>query len=81
MTTSASDFDTFVRRQQAIKRQEKPVDWAAERDRWLHDLNALYSQIETFLDKYIKAGDITVEYREHVLNEENIRFSSAHEAA
>jgi hypothetical protein len=72
MTGSASDFDTFVRRQQALKQQEKPVDWAAERDRWLNDLNNLYSKIEKFLDKYIKAGDVTIQYREHFLNEENI---------
>jgi hypothetical protein len=72
MANSASDFDTFVKRQQALKEQQKPVDWAAQRDRWLGDLNESYSKIERFLDKYIKAGDITIQYRDHFLNEENI---------
>jgi hypothetical protein len=32
----------------------------------------LYSKIELFLTKYIAAGEITFEYRDHHLNEENI---------
>ncbi len=66
------DFDAFVKRQQVSKSEEKLVDWAAERDKWLNDLKELYSKIELFLANYIKAGEITHEYRDLRLNEENI---------
>jgi hypothetical protein len=58
------DFDAFVERQQVSKSEEKPVDWAAERDRWLNDLKELYSKIELFLANYINSGEITLEYRD-----------------
>ncbi len=67
-----ADFDTFVKRQQPAFEEGQPVDWAKERDEWLSHLNELYGQVESFLAKYIKIGEIKCSYRDIALNEENI---------
>jgi hypothetical protein len=67
-----TDFDTFVKRQQPVLEEGEPVDWAEERDEWLSHLKELYDQIEFFLAKYIKIGEIKCSYRDIALNEENI---------
>jgi hypothetical protein len=67
-----NDFDAFVKRQRAEAGGSNGHDWAKERDEWLGYLNHLYKVTESFLDEYIKKGDITVEYRKIDLNEENI---------
>jgi len=67
-----TDFDAFVKREQTAAAEEERVDWAKERDEWLGHLKELYEQTESFLANYIKAGEITVSYRDIELNEENI---------
>jgi hypothetical protein len=66
-----TDFDAFVKRQQALA-EEEHVDWAKERDDWLRHLKDLYEQSESFLAEYIKRGEIKFNYRDIELNEENI---------
>ncbi len=67
-----TDFDEFVKRQQAEKEAAASIDWGSQRDQWLNYLNALYAQIESFLEAYLSAGQAQCEYREIPLNEENI---------
>ncbi|MGO9270800.1 MAG: hypothetical protein ACLQOO_11200 [Terriglobia bacterium] len=74
-----TDFDTFVKRQQPALEGGQPVDWAKKRDEWLSHLNELYGQVESFLAKYIKIGEIKCSYRNIALNEENIGSYSARE--
>jgi hypothetical protein len=66
------DFDEFVKRKQAEKAAAASIDWGSQRDEWLNYLNALYAQIESFLEDYLSAGEAQREYREIQLNEENI---------
>jgi hypothetical protein len=66
-----ADFDAFVRREQAAAAGSK-LNWAKDRDEWLEYLDNLYETTESFLSEYIKRGDITIDYREIDLNEENI---------
>jgi hypothetical protein len=66
------DFDEFVKRKQAEKAAAASIDWGSQRDEWLNYLNALYAQIESFLEAYLSAGEAQCEYREIPLNEENI---------
>jgi hypothetical protein len=68
---STADFDAFVRREQAAAAGSK-LHWKKDRDEWLEYLKNLYETTESFLAEYIKKGDITVDYREIDLNEENI---------
>ncbi|MGB6325131.1 MAG: hypothetical protein WBG11_04975, partial [Methylocella sp.] len=67
-----TDFDEFVKRQQAEKKEAATINWDSERDKWLNYLNALYAQIESFLESYLSAGEAQCEYRDWPLNEENI---------
>jgi hypothetical protein len=66
------DFDAFVKNQQLGKHESSPIDWARERDEWLQYLNDLYKMIESYLEKYIRSGEIKCEYSTVTLNEENI---------
>lgn len=70
--SSTMDFDAFVKRQQTASTEEEHADWIKERDDWLHYLNELYKQIESFLGEYIDRGEITISYHDIDLNEENI---------
>lgn len=71
-----TDFDTFVKRQQPSR---EPLDWAKIRDEWLRHLNELYDQIEAFLAKYIKKGEIKLNYDDITLTEEDIGSYGARE--
>lgn len=68
----AKEFDEFVKRQQPAQIEASSVDWAAERNQWLDHLNQLYTSVENFLQPYIDGGTIAVNYKELLLNEENI---------
>ncbi|MGA2590212.1 MAG: hypothetical protein ABSH32_09875 [Bryobacteraceae bacterium] len=72
-----TDFDAFVKREQAAVAEGERVDWAKERDEWLGHLKELYDQAESFLAEYIKTGEIKVNYRDIPLNEENVGSYSA----
>ncbi len=75
-TKSSPDFDAFVKSQQPIP-NEIPVDWNRERDEWLARLDELYKAIESYLEKYIRTGEIKIEYQDIMLHEENIGPYSA----
>ena len=66
------EFDEFVKRQQPDARESERVDWGRERDIWLARLDALYGDIEGFLDQYTSSGQIDIRYRSIDLNEEDI---------
>jgi hypothetical protein len=65
-------FDEFVSRQQEGAVDAASINWDRERDEWLAQLGRLYSQIESFLEKYVSSGQIRYEFRPIDLNEENI---------
>jgi hypothetical protein len=46
-----------VKRQQTEKAASASIDWGSQRDEWLNYLNALYAQIESFLEAY-RAGSV-----------------------
>jgi|SRR5580704_12515752 hypothetical protein len=75
----SKDFDAFVKRQQPTAAEPKPIDWEKRRDEWLQHLEELYEQVESFLDEYLKSGNIKREYRETMLNEEYIGTYKARE--
>jgi hypothetical protein len=70
---SKSDFDEFVKRQQA-EQQEAAVtfDPKEQLDQWLGFLDALYKEITSYLRTYIESGAAQVEYRNITLNEDFI---------
>lgn len=69
---SKTDFDKFIKRQQAKKLAEHPVDWDQQREEWLRYLNQLYKDIEEFMKTYISNGDASCVYQNITLNEECI---------
>jgi hypothetical protein len=70
----SSAFDQFVQTELASFREprEKSFDWQAEKERWLGDLNGLFSQVKEYLKLYVDAGQIAIEFKNVELNEENI---------
>ena|ERR1700677_17424 len=70
---SKSDFDDFVKRQQA-QQQDAAAAFNPKQqlDEWLSYLDALYKQIAAYLQDYIKRGTAQIEYRDIPLNEEFI---------
>lgn len=48
-----TDLKRFINEQQARKSQERPVDWAKRRQRWLDELEQLFAGIR---DSLIEAG-------------------------
>ena len=70
---SKSDFDEFVKRQQA-ERQETtaPFDPQEELAEWLRYLDVLYKDITRYLDGYISTGEAQIGYRNITVNEDFI---------
>lgn len=68
----AQDFSAFVQRQQRKVAEEQAIDWNKQKQEWLYYLDKLYTDIETYLSDYIKAGSITLKWSQIELNEENI---------
>lgn len=69
---SKSDFDAFVKRQQAEQQEIAGFDPKQQLTEWLDYLDALYQQITTYLRSYIESGAAQVNYRDLQLNEEFI---------
>jgi hypothetical protein len=70
-----AEFDNFVKRQQQLAAQataEKqiPFDPQKEVADWVGRLNALFVQVNNFLDEYIAAGSISTKLEDIELNEE-----------
>jgi hypothetical protein len=74
----SKSFDEFVRQEQAAARisREKPVDWQAEKNAWLHQLDLLYAEVTGYLKPYEGSG-VTVERRPIELSEDYIGRYSA----
>jgi hypothetical protein len=70
---SKSDFDDFVKRQQAQQQDEAAAfNPKQQLDEWLSYLDALYKEITVYLQDYTKSGAAQIEYRDIPLNEEFI---------
>jgi hypothetical protein len=67
----ATDFAKFVANQQE-SREEREFDWAAEREKWLSDLDSLYGQVIGFLREYIDSGQISYSFANIELTEEDL---------
>ncbi|HXY79000.1 MAG TPA: hypothetical protein VEI08_00035 [Candidatus Bathyarchaeia archaeon] len=65
-------FDEFVKRQQEAPSSLGPIDWDEQRREWLAHLDSLYKRVESFIAKYVAAGEMIYEYQNIELNEENI---------
>src|SRR5260370_37560243 len=70
-------FEDFVKRQQAEKTEHGKFNPAEELDFWLRSLTDLHKKVESYLQKWIEAGGIEIQYRQIALNEE---FCGAYEA-
>ncbi len=75
--TENKTFDEFVSRQLEADSETASIDWGKEREDWLLHLRRLYKMVESFLSKYVSAGQIRLEYRPINLNEERIGSYSA----
>jgi hypothetical protein len=75
---ASKSFDEFVRQEQeAVKvSREKPVDWQAEKNAWLHHLELLYAEVIGYLKPYEGSG-VTVAPRPIELSEDYIGRYSA----
>lgn len=74
------DFDDFVKRQQqelSASQSVKKFNARDELEYWLGRLNTLYSDIQGYLDEYIKQGHVKCEIGEIELRED---FSGAYRA-
>lgn len=56
-------FDDFIKQQKAHVASTSAFDPDARRMEWLDQIQALYHLVETYLDRYITAGDINLEYQ------------------
>jgi hypothetical protein len=65
-------FDDFVRREQQAVRDQNATDWAAEKEAWIESLDSLFIQVSGYLREYVEAGQVSINYTEIELNEENI---------
>jgi hypothetical protein len=73
MRMSKSDFDQFVKRQQAEQQELTDiVDAKRQHDEWIHYLGALYGDITRYLESYISTNQAQIDYRDIRLNEEFI---------
>jgi hypothetical protein len=73
MATTKNDFDTFVKHQQELStaaRNGPPFDPQKQLAEWLGYLNALHSDIQTYLEDYIGGGSISLRTENKILNEE-----------
>jgi len=75
---SMGSFDDFVQREQEAARRadEASIDWQAEKDQWLYQLDNLYGRINGFLKPYIDAGQVSITDSEIELNEDHIGLYS-----
>src|ERR1022692_3730467 len=69
---SETEFDKFIKRQKLQVVEEAEVDWDAQRNQWLKDIQELYALVEWFLKKYISSGDIELRYENLEVSEEKI---------
>jgi hypothetical protein len=71
---SMASFDQFVQHEvdAARKADEAAIDWQAEKEQWLYQLDLLYSRISAFLKPYLDAGQITMTDSQVELNEEHL---------
>lgn len=76
---SKSDFDAFVKRQQADEEKKADLDPKQQLREWLDYLSALYKQIEGYLQTYVDSGAAKITRRNIQLNEEFIGAYTAPE--
>jgi hypothetical protein len=71
---SMGSFDDFVQREHeaARKADEASINWPAEKEQWLYQLDTLYARIGGFLKPYVDAGQISMSESDIDLNEEHI---------
>jgi hypothetical protein len=70
---SKKEFLDFINRQKPpVAKDEKPIDWSAEKEQWLEYLNKLYQMVEYFLKEFIDDNRIITNYKSLMLSEENI---------
>ena len=76
---SMGSFDDFVQREHEAARraEEASIDWQAEKDQWLYQLDKLYARVSGFLKPYIDAGQISISESDIELNEEHIGIYTA----
>ena len=72
----ANAFAEFVASQQPAPEEPK-VDWAAERDHFLFEVERLYAQVGEFLKEFVVDGSISYHFSDVSLTEESLGTYSA----
>jgi hypothetical protein len=76
---SKSEFDAFVKRQQAEEQKGPAFDPKQQLNEWLNHLDALYKQITVYLQAYVESKAARIEYNDIQLNEEFVGPYAARE--
>jgi len=66
-----TDFEEYLRKQDADTEIEAQVDWGKQRDEWLEYLETFYKKVKGWLSKYKDSG-VTCEDREKNIDEDHI---------
>jgi hypothetical protein len=76
---SMGSFDDFVQREHEAARraEEASINWQAEKEQWLYQLDNLYARISGFLKPYVDGGQISISDSDIELNEEHIGIYTA----
>lgn len=72
----ANTFAEFVASQQPTPEDPK-IDWGAERDQFLREVERLYTQVGEFLKEFVADGSISYQFSDVSLTEENLGTYSA----
>ena len=66
------EFRKFVEEKNESKKPAETFDWSKERDSFLSFLDALFSDVKSYLKEFIKSGKIELTEQKIDLEEENI---------
>jgi len=71
---ASTSFDVFVQREQEAARRADAasIDWQAEKNEWLFQLDSLYARVSGFLKPYIDAGQISMADSDIELTEDHL---------
>ncbi len=67
---SRADFDDFLKRQDSMSAQIKPIDPAVQLEEWRAHLSKLYQRVQQLLRQYAERGVVQISFRKVELNEE-----------
>jgi hypothetical protein len=64
------EFDDFLKKEE--QKKKPPIDWEAEKKKWFEHLNKLFSDVKIWLNEYVDAKKIKIEFNNIDIHEEAI---------